>query len=158
MGRRIKAAVFEATRLNVSVGISGNKYVAKVASAHGKPNGLLVVPPDRAVQWLAPMPVDRLWGGREDDANQARLMTTAHRARGERELRLRWAPAALLPPGRAGPATGQSGSHGEKHRIRSHAERGYLAPHGHRAAPAPCVGANRAPAACQGVRAGSASG
>ena len=46
MGRKIKAAVFEATRLNVSVGISGSKYVAKVASAHGKPDGLIVVPPE----------------------------------------------------------------------------------------------------------------
>jgi DNA polymerase-4 len=93
MGRRIKAAVFEATRLNVSVGISGNKYVAKVAGAHGKPNGLLVVPPDRAVEWLAPMPVDRLWGvGVKTTAKLHRLglMTIGDiAARGERELRLR---------------------------------------------------------------------
>lgn len=62
MGRRIKQAVYDATQLNISVGVSGTKYVAKVASAHDKPNGLTVVPPDHAKDWLAPLPVHRLWG------------------------------------------------------------------------------------------------
>ena len=62
MGRRIKAAVREATGLNISVGLSGTKYVAKVASAHDKPDGLTVVTPDQAQAWLAPQPVERLWG------------------------------------------------------------------------------------------------
>lgn len=62
IGRTIKDAVREATRLDISVGVSGTKYVAKVASAHDKPDGLTVVPPDTAVTWLAPLPVNRLWG------------------------------------------------------------------------------------------------
>ena len=62
IGRKIKEAVLEATHLNISVGISGTKYVAKVASAHNKPNGLTVIPPELAVEWLAPLPVNRLWG------------------------------------------------------------------------------------------------
>ena len=62
MGHKIKAAVLEATHLNISVGVSATKYVAKVASAHDKPNGLTVVPQDKAVAWLAPLPVSRLWG------------------------------------------------------------------------------------------------
>ena len=63
MGRKLKAAVFEATSgLTVTVGISGTKYVAKVASGHRKPDGLTIVPPDAAQAWLAPMPVSRLWG------------------------------------------------------------------------------------------------
>lgn len=63
MGRRLKAAVREATGgLTVSVGLSGTKYVAKVASAFQKPDGLTVVPPATAKAWLAPMPVSRLWG------------------------------------------------------------------------------------------------
>lgn len=62
MGRRIKDAVFEATGLHISVGVSATKYVAKVASAHDKPDGLTVVPPDRARAWLAPLPVTKLWG------------------------------------------------------------------------------------------------
>lgn len=66
MGRRLKDAVREATGgLTVSVGVSGTKYVAKVASAYKKPDGLTVVPPATAKAWLAPMPVSRLWGAGE---------------------------------------------------------------------------------------------
>jgi DNA polymerase-4 len=62
IGDKLKAAVREATGLTVSVGLSGTKYVAKVASGHQKPDGLTLVPPDTAKQWLAPLPVSRLWG------------------------------------------------------------------------------------------------
>ena len=62
MGAAIKTAVLEETGLNISVGVSGTKYVAKVASAYDKPNGLTVVPQSEAVAWLAPLPVNRLWG------------------------------------------------------------------------------------------------
>ncbi len=63
MGRRLKDAVREATGgLTVSVGLSGTKYVAKVASAHQKPDGLTVVAPEDARAWLAPQSVARLWG------------------------------------------------------------------------------------------------
>ena len=62
MGRQIKDAVFEATGLHISVGISATKYVAKVASTHDKPNGLTVVPADQATAWLAPLPITKLWG------------------------------------------------------------------------------------------------
>lgn len=62
MGEKIKEAVRDVTQLNVSVGVSGTKYVAKVASAHEKPDGLTVVPQNHAKAWLAPLPVTRLWG------------------------------------------------------------------------------------------------
>ena len=63
IGRRLKHAVRDATGgLTVSVGLSGTKYVAKVASAYQKPDGLTVVPPKDARAWLAPQPVSRLWG------------------------------------------------------------------------------------------------
>src|SRR5690606_16587977 len=63
MGRKLKDAVREATGgLTVTVGISGTKYVAKVASGYRKPDGLTIVPPDEAQAWLAPLPVSRLWG------------------------------------------------------------------------------------------------
>ncbi len=62
IGRKIRAAVYDATGLRISVGISGTKYVAKVASDHGKPDGLTIVPPAEARAWLAPLPVSRLWG------------------------------------------------------------------------------------------------
>ena len=72
MGLAIKQAVRAATGgLTVSVGLSGTKYVAKVASAHDKPDGLTVVAPDDAIEWLAPQSIARLWGaGRK---TQARL-------------------------------------------------------------------------------------
>ncbi len=63
MGQLIKDAVFEATGgLTASVGVSGTKYVAKVASDYRKPNGLTVVPPSKAREFLAPLPVSCLWG------------------------------------------------------------------------------------------------
>jgi DNA polymerase-4 len=63
MGRKLKAAVREVTGgLNVTVGISGTKYVAKVASGYKKPDGLTIVPQNEARAWLAPLPVSYLWG------------------------------------------------------------------------------------------------
>jgi DNA polymerase-4 len=63
IGARIKEAVREATGgLTVSVGLSGTRYVAKVASGFAKPDGLTVVPPHEAREWLAPQPVSNLWG------------------------------------------------------------------------------------------------
>ena len=63
IGLRLKRAVRDATGgLAVSVGISGTKYVAKVASGHGKPDGLTIVAPADAAAWLAPQPVSNLWG------------------------------------------------------------------------------------------------
>src|SRR5690606_9258739 len=38
------------------------KFVAKVASGYAKPDGLTIVPPEQAVEWLAPQPVRNLWG------------------------------------------------------------------------------------------------
>jgi DNA polymerase-4 len=62
IGRRLKDAVRQATGLTVSVGVSGTKYVAKVASGFRKPDGLTVVAPADARAWLAPLPVASLWG------------------------------------------------------------------------------------------------
>ncbi len=77
MGRRIKDAVREATGgLTISVGISGTKYVAKVASAFRKPDGLTVVPQDRAQAFLAPLPVSKLWG--VGPVTEARLLEAGY--------------------------------------------------------------------------------
>ena len=62
MGEGVRRAVFEATRLTVSVGVSTTKYVAKVASDARKPDGLTVVGPDEVADFLHPLPIDRLWG------------------------------------------------------------------------------------------------
>ena len=72
IGRRLKAAIREATGgLTASVGLSATKYVAKVASACQKPDGLTVVPPEEAKAWLAPLSVSWLWGA--GPKTQARL-------------------------------------------------------------------------------------
>jgi len=72
IGRRLKAAIREATGgLTASVGVSATKYVAKVASACQKPDGLTVVPPEEAKSWLAPLSVSWLWGA--GPKTQARL-------------------------------------------------------------------------------------
>jgi DNA polymerase-4 len=72
IGRRLKDAVREATSgLTASVGLSATKYVAKVASACHKPDGLTVIPQEDAKAWLAPLPVSWLWGA--GPKTQARL-------------------------------------------------------------------------------------
>jgi DNA polymerase-4 len=82
MGRRLKEAVRAATGgLSASVGISATKYVAKVASAYQKPDGLTVVPPETARAWLAPMPVSRLWGAGEK--TEPRLLALGLRTIGD---------------------------------------------------------------------------
>ena len=48
--------------LAITVGVARTKFLAKVASAVGKPDGLLVVPPDEELAFLHPLPVQRLWG------------------------------------------------------------------------------------------------
>ena len=62
MGEAVRRAVFRATKLTVSVGVSTTKYVAKVASDRGKPDGLTVVAPDEVTGFLHPLSIDRLWG------------------------------------------------------------------------------------------------
>ena len=48
--------------LPITVGVARTKFLAKVASAVAKPDGLLLVPPDRELEFLHPLPVERLWG------------------------------------------------------------------------------------------------
>jgi DNA polymerase-4 len=45
-----------------SWGVASNRLVAKIATNVGKPNGLVVVPPDQEAAFLAPLPVGMLWG------------------------------------------------------------------------------------------------
>ncbi len=58
----IRTRVEAEQRITCSVGVAANKFVAKVASTTCKPNGLFVVPADRNVDFLHPMPVGALWG------------------------------------------------------------------------------------------------
>jgi DNA polymerase IV len=62
IGAQIRAAVAEQQGITCSVGVAPSKFVAKIASAHCKPDGLLVVPRDGVVDFLHPLPVAALWG------------------------------------------------------------------------------------------------
>ena len=62
IARRLRSRVRERVGLPISVGVARTKFLAKVASGEAKPDGLLVVPPQRELDFLHPLPVDRLWG------------------------------------------------------------------------------------------------
>jgi DNA polymerase IV len=59
---RLKVAVRDRVGLPITVGVARTKFLAKVASAVAKPDGLLVVPPRAELAFLHPLPVERLWG------------------------------------------------------------------------------------------------
>jgi DNA polymerase-4 len=59
---RLREAVRARVGLPITVGVARTKFLAKVASGVGKPDGLLVVPVDGELQFLHPLPVQRLWG------------------------------------------------------------------------------------------------
>src|SRR5206468_10071357 len=58
----VRRKVREQVGLPITVGVARTKFLAKVASAVAKPDGLLVVPPERELAFLHPLPVERLWG------------------------------------------------------------------------------------------------
>jgi DNA polymerase-4 len=62
IGARLRERVAERVGLPITVGVARTKFLAKVASGVAKPDGLLVVPPDRELEFLHPLPVERLWG------------------------------------------------------------------------------------------------
>jgi DNA polymerase-4 len=70
---RLRREVRERVGLPISVGVARTKFLAKVASAVAKPDGLLVVPPERELAFLHPLPIEALWGVGA---------VTAHRLRG----------------------------------------------------------------------------
>lgn len=62
IARKIKARVRAETDLTASVGVAANKFLAKLATELGKPDGLMVIEPGRAAEVLGPLPVGRMWG------------------------------------------------------------------------------------------------
>ncbi len=69
---RLKRNVLERVGLPITVGVARTKFLAKVASGVAKPDGLLVVPPDRELAFLHPLAVERLWGVGPVTANKLR--------------------------------------------------------------------------------------
>jgi DNA polymerase IV len=62
IGARLRREVREQVGLPITVGVARTKFLAKVASGVAKPDGLLVVPPEGELDFLHPLPVERLWG------------------------------------------------------------------------------------------------
>ena len=59
---KIRAQVAKEEGITCSVGISQSKFIAKLASQHCKPNGMLEIHPDRVLEFLHPLPVRAIWG------------------------------------------------------------------------------------------------
>ena len=62
IARRLRREVRERVGLPITVGVARTKFLAKVASAQAKPDGLLVVPPEGELAFLHPLPIEALWG------------------------------------------------------------------------------------------------
>jgi DNA polymerase-4 len=98
IGEHIRATVQDEQGITCSVGVASTKFVAKLASARCKPDGLLVVPAEEVVAFLHPLPVGRC-GGRRQDRGGAAPARPAHRRRPRRH-------AADDPAAALGPAAG----------------------------------------------------
>ena len=84
IGELLRARVHDEQGITCSVGVATTKFVAKLASTRAKPDGLLVVPADRVVQFLHPLPVGALWGvgeRTEEQLTRLGLRTVADLAR-----------------------------------------------------------------------------
>ncbi|MBX9597198.1 MAG: DNA polymerase IV [Burkholderiales bacterium] len=62
IAEEIRQRIWDEHQLTASAGVSVNKFLAKVASAWNKPNGLCVVRPDQIEQFVATLPVNKLFG------------------------------------------------------------------------------------------------
>ncbi len=89
---RVRRTVLEEVGLPITVGVARTKFLAKVASAVAKPDGLLVVPTDAELEFLHPLPVERLWGVGPVTAEKLRRrgITTVGQVAGIPEAALVW--------------------------------------------------------------------
>ncbi len=62
IAREIRQRILEETQLTASAGISINKFLAKVATDINKPNGMTLIPPDRAEAFLEKLEIGKFFG------------------------------------------------------------------------------------------------
>ncbi len=90
LARAIKDEILRETRLTASAGVATSKFLAKVASAHEKPDGLTVIPPSEALRFIARLPIESFPGVGPRTAEAMRsveIVTGADlRSRSEEEL------------------------------------------------------------------------
>ncbi|MEU4639636.1 DNA polymerase IV [Micromonospora sp. NPDC023814] len=77
IARRIRERVDGEQGLTCSVGVAPSKFVAKLGSTRAKPDGLLVVPAARVLDFLHPLPVSALWGVGERSTETLRRLGLA---------------------------------------------------------------------------------
>src|SRR4029453_4592032 len=76
-GRAIKARIRRETGLTGSAGLAANKFIAKVASDLRKPDGLVAVAAGTEPEFLAPLPIERLWGVGKATAKELQTLGVA---------------------------------------------------------------------------------
>ena len=62
IAKEIKKKIKEKTQLTASAGISMNKFLAKIASDMQKPDGLFLIPPEKAVEFVEKLPIEKFFG------------------------------------------------------------------------------------------------
>ncbi|TNE87568.1 MAG: DNA polymerase IV [Deltaproteobacteria bacterium] len=62
IAKLVRARIKDELSLTASAGVAPLKFVAKIASDYRKPDGLTVVPPDRVLEFIHPLPIEKLWG------------------------------------------------------------------------------------------------
>ncbi|MBR1426981.1 MAG: DNA polymerase IV [Paludibacteraceae bacterium] len=70
IAKEIKQRIYDTTGLTASAGVSYCKFLAKVASDYRKPNGLCVVHPDKAIDFIDNLKIERFWGVGEKTAEK----------------------------------------------------------------------------------------
>ena len=74
IAREIKQRILESTGLTASAGVSYCKFLAKIASDWRKPDGLTVIHPDKAQDFIAQLKVEKIWGVGQKTAEKMHRM------------------------------------------------------------------------------------
>ncbi len=78
---RIKREIKQRLNLTASAGVASTMFLAKVASDYRKPDGLTIIPPEEALDFIAPLPVSKIWG--VGPATEAALLRIGVRTAGD---------------------------------------------------------------------------
>ncbi|TXI94218.1 MAG: DNA polymerase IV [Neisseriales bacterium] len=62
IAEKIRQDIFQELNLTCSAGVSANKFLAKIASGWNKPNGIMVIPPQKIAEFIQKLPVNKLFG------------------------------------------------------------------------------------------------